>query len=59
MTARKVHANLEEIKKNFLKRVATKVTEHSIPPSMLVNFDETGVNVVSISNWKLHAQGSK
>ena len=57
--ARKVPANIEEIKEDFLKRVATKVTEHSIPPSMVVNFDETGVNVVPTSNWTLHAQGSK
>ena len=57
--ARKVPANPEEIKEDFLKRVATKVTEHSIPPSMVVNFDETGVNVVPTLNWTLHAQGSK
>ena len=26
---------------------------------MVVNFDETGVNVVPTSNWTLHFQGSK
>ena len=57
--ASKVPANLKEIKEDFLKRVATTVTEYSIPPSMVVNFDETGVTIVPTSNQTLHAQGSK
>ena len=57
--ARKVPDNFDEVRRDFLKRVQKKVTENSLPPSMIVNFDETGMNVVPTSHWTLHSEGSK
>ena len=33
-------------------------TKH-IPPELVINFDQTGVKIVPVSNWTLAAQGTK
>ena len=57
--ARKLPDDYEHVRSNFLDTVEKTVKEKSIPKSMIVNFDETGVNIVPASNWTLHEQGAK
>jgi len=57
--ARKLPENFENVRSDFLDTIAKTVKDCSIPKSMMVNFDETGVNVVPASNWTLHEQGAK
>ena len=35
------------------------MTEHNIPPGMIVNFDQTGAKFVPCSQWTMAEQGSK
>ena len=46
------------LKENFLQAIQTVVTKEKIPLSMVVNFDQTGVNIVPTSNWTLHQSGA-
>jgi len=57
--ARKVPADFPQQKDQFLSRITTAVTTHSIPPELIINFDQTGVNVVPVSKWTMDSQGAK
>jgi hypothetical protein len=57
--ARKVPANFQEQKAEFLGKVADRVEEHTIPKELVINFDQTGLKIVPVSNWTLAAEGSK
>lgn len=58
-TARKVPANFLELKSDYLDRIHSYVDEHSIPEVMVINWDQTNLKLVPVSNWTLADKGSK
>lgn len=42
---KKVVDNFPEIKATFLQRITDSVKEHSIPPELVINWDQTGVSI--------------
>lgn len=51
--------DFDVIQSGFLKRIDDVVTKHSIPDSLIINWDQTGSNYVPISDWTMAAEGSK
>ena len=58
-TARKVPADFPAVKGEFLTKVTAAVTEHNIPPSVVVNCDQTGAKMVPVNKWTMAEQGSR
>ena len=48
----------ELAKKCYLKKIKRAVTDAKIPPQLIINWDQTGVNVVPASQWTQEEQGS-
>lgn len=57
--ARKLPDNFADLKDDFLRRVADTVKEHDIPPSLVVNIDETALPIIPESNWTLEESGAR
>jgi len=57
--ARKVPSDFPQLKEDFLQRISTAVSDHAIPRELVLNFDQTGVNIVPVSNWTMETQGAK
>lgn len=51
--------NFAQLKKNFLEDVVSTVDLEEIPPELILNWDQTGINIVPASSWTLERQGSK
>ncbi|KAI8493143.1 hypothetical protein Bbelb_291470 [Branchiostoma belcheri] len=52
------YADFEETKDAFHGKIEEAVREHNIPDEMVVNWDQTGINVVPDGGWTL-AEGSR
>ena len=52
-------ADVEEKKAQFLYDIQVITTIDDIPPELVINWDNTGINYVPISNWTMAAVGSK
>ena len=48
----------ERLKAQFLSDVRTVVTMESIPPALIINWDQTGMKYVPVSCWTLEKKGS-
>ena len=48
----------ERAKKAYLKKIKETVVDGKIPPELLINFDQTGVNIVPGSQWTQAEKGS-
>ena len=57
--AKKIPANFEEIKKNFLDEFERVCKEHSIPDHLVINWDQTGLKYVPVGGLTLEKKGSK
>lgn len=57
--ARKLPENFDAIKVEFHQRITNAVKMFRIPPSMVLNWDQTGVNIVPVGEWTLAPRGSK
>lgn len=57
--ARHLPENFEELRTEFLERISTLVQEHDIPDAMIINWDQTGVPIVPVSQWTLDVEGVK
>ena len=42
---------MREIDK-YLKSIESKVEMYKILPELVINWDQTGINIVSVSQWK-------
>ena len=51
--AKKPPENFTQIKLEYLERVGKVIKDHDIPPSLVLNLDETGLPVVPVSDWTL------
>ena len=52
-------ADFEQVKKQFLKEVTETVLMEEIPPELVLNWDQTGINIVPASLWTMDQQGKK
>ena len=48
-----------EKKAQFLQEIIDIVTIEEIPPSLIFNWDQTGLNLVPVSNWTMAQKGSQ
>ena len=46
------------VKKQYLRQIKKTVKDGKIPPVLVINWDQTGVNVVPSSQWTQAEQGS-
>ena len=57
--ARKLPKYFDELKEDFLNCIVTKVQDHMIPKSLIINWDQTGVKMVPCSEWTMAEKESK
>ena len=51
--------HFDELKKQFFDQVTTTVAMEQIPPDLILNWDQTGLNIVPSSSWTMAQKGSK
>ena len=51
--------DFESLKTAFLERVERFRMEYNIPDNLVINWDQTGSNFVSVSDWTMEKEGSK
>ena len=52
-------SDFESIKCEFVKKVEKVVSEFSYPYSLVINFDQTGCQLVPGDEWTMEEKGSK
>ena len=52
-------ADVDEISGKFGRRIGRRVRKFDIPDELIINWDQTGVDVVPASNWTMHPKGEK
>ncbi len=57
--ARSVPENYPQERERFLSSITDKVKKHNIPDKLIVNFDQTQVKIVPVSEWTLNEAGAK
>ena len=57
--ARSLPDDFDKQKSDYLDTISTIVEDNDIPDSMIVNFDQTGVNIVPSSEWTMELKGEK
>ena len=58
-TARKLPSDFEALKTDYLEKITTCVHEYDVPEELVINFDQTGLKIVPVSEWTLEVKGSK
>ena len=48
-----------ELKAQFLEEVATTVYVKEITPELILNWDQTGINLIPSSSWTMEQKGAK
>ena len=51
--------NFDELKESYLLEIKHVVEMDEIPLDLIVNFDQTGLNFVPVSEWTMEAEGTK
>ena len=51
--------DFEEIKKDYLLDIQVVVSMDEIPKELVVNFDQTGIHYVPVSDWTMAEEGAK
>ena len=51
--------DFDELKKLFLMDIKSAVQMDEIPAQLIVNWDQTGINYIPVSNWTTEQAGSK
>ena len=51
--------NFAELKSNYLLEIKNVMVMDEIPAQLVINFDQTGLNIVPTSDWTMEAEGSK
>lgn len=47
----------EDIKGTFVKRITDNVTKYKIPNELVINWDQTAVNLIPCGEWTMHKSG--
>ena len=60
-TAKSKHApeDFARLKKAFLDEVVAVVEMENIPPELILNWDQTGINLVPASAWTMDQLGAR
>ena len=51
--------DINKLKEDFLADVVSVVTMEEIPPELILNWDQTGINLVPAASWTMERAGSK
>ena len=51
--------NFDEAQSQFLQDIVDLVTVEDIPPELIINWDQTGLNLLPSSNWTMAQKGQK
>jgi hypothetical protein len=46
-------------KDKYLKSIESKVEMYKIPPELVINWDQTGINIVPVSQWTMEVEGAE
>lgn len=57
--ARSKPEDFEKTKMDYIERIEKCVNEHNIPDDLILNWDQTGVNLIPGGDWTMDAKGSK
>jgi hypothetical protein len=57
--ARSKLEDFEKTKMDYIERIEKCVNEHNIPDDLILNWDQTGVNLIPGGDWTMDAKGSK
>ena len=52
-------SNFDEIKDNFLMDIKAVVVMEQVPDDMILNWDQTSIKYIPVSNWTMATEGSK
>jgi len=52
-------SNFEELKSQYLMGIMAVLTVRDVPDEMIVNWDQTAVKYIPVSNWTMAKEGSK
>ena len=52
-------SNFEELKSQYLMDIMAVVTMEDVPAEMIVNWDQTAIKYIPVSNWTMAKEGSK
>jgi len=52
-------SNFNEIKDNFLMDIKAVVVMEEVPDDMILNWDQTTIKYIPVSNWTMATEGSK
>ena len=51
--------DLAEVSGKFFRRIGRRVRKYDTPDELIINWDQTGVDVVPASKWTMHGRGEK
>ena len=51
--------DFEEIKKSYLLDLEVVMSMDKIPEELVINFDQTGIHYVPVSDWTMAKEGAK
>ena len=57
--SRSVIEDFDAVKEEFLQQVVAVVTMEEIPPELIMNWDQTGLNIIPSSSWTMDQRGSR
>ena len=52
-------SDFEKLKKQFLSDIRSIVAMEDIPKELIINWDQTGMKYVPVSNWTFEEKGTK
>ncbi len=58
-TARKTPPDFDNTREQFLKHVHDIVERYSIPPQLIINWDQTGLKIIPVDSWTMAETGTK
>ena len=51
-------AEYQHLRSTYLRQISGIVAVHKIPQEMVVNWDQSGINIVPLSNWTMEQEGA-
>ena len=48
-----------ELKNQFIFDISAIIQIEEIPPQLIINWDQTGIHYIPVSNWTMALEGSK
>ena len=48
----------EQVQRSYLTEIVQKAQANKAPPQLIINWDQTGLNVFTASSWTMEEEGS-